>query len=169
MKTDLSDPQVFEAAVRTWSDRIYGLALRMTGDAEAAQEIAQETFARAWTNAASFRGESAVGTWLYRIAANLVFARTAGRGRRADLEEADSVPMRGLGPAALAEARVIGDRIREAVENLPKREREVFILREEAEMGHGEIGKTLGIAEGTSKVHYFRAVRRLRAMLEDLA
>lgn len=169
MKTDLSDPQVFEEAVRTWSDRIFGLALRMTGDAEAAREIAQETFARAWMNAASFRGESAVGTWLYRIAANLVFARTAGRGRRADLEEAATVPMRGPGPAALAEAKVVGDRIRESVARLPKREREVFVLREEAQLGHAQIGKTLGIAEGTSKVHYFRAVRRLRAMLEDLA
>lgn len=162
------DAAAFEGIVREWSGKIYGLAFRMTGDPDASEEIAQETFVRAHAGIHSFRGEASVGTWLYRIAANLCFARSASAGRTVPIEEAAEIRAFSPGPETLTEAREIGARIGAAVAALPDRERAVFVLREFEGRSHAEIAGILGMAENTAKVHYFHAVRALRRRLEDL-
>src|SRR5438445_10896476 len=76
------DQVAFEALYREHVGRVYSLCLRLTSDAAEADELTQDAFVRAWERHASFRGESAFGSWLYRLTVNVVFLhfRAARRG-----------------------------------------------------------------------------------------
>src|SRR5262245_568281 len=78
------DPRAFEQLYRAHVDRVFSLCVRMSGDRVLAEELTQDCFVRAWERLSSFRGESAFGTWLYRLAVNVVLnaRKTAGRARK---------------------------------------------------------------------------------------
>ena len=78
------DARAFERLYRVHVDRVFSLCVRMAGDRALAEELTQDCFVRAWERLSSFRGESAFGTWLYRLAVNVVLnaRKTAGRARK---------------------------------------------------------------------------------------
>src|SRR5256885_16797564 len=76
------DPAAFEALYRAHVGRVYALCLRLTADAARAEEFTQDAFVRAWERLASFRGESAVSSWLYRLTVNVGFLGQRGSRRR---------------------------------------------------------------------------------------
>lgn len=154
---------------------VYSLALRLTGNTAAAEDITQETFLSAWKNLDRFRGESSLKTWLARIAVNKVrsywrwkkmrsWVSLSNRGKNgevAPLEERLPDDPRGR-PEQAALAAELEERVRAAIAALPQRQREVAALRAQG-LGLAEIGGILGVAEGTVKAHWFAA----RAKLED--
>lgn len=146
--------------------------MTLTGDRQDASELVQDTFVRAWEALSTFRGESAFGTWLHRIAVNLLLAEARAARRRAlrvaieaDLSGTDNAPPleRSAVPPADHQTRLD---LAHAIQRLPPGARAVFLLYDVAGYTHAEIAEELGVAEGTCKAHLFRARRLLRGMLD---
>ncbi len=149
-------------------DRVYRLAYRLTGDDDLARDFTQETFIRAFERLASFRGDSALSTWLHSIATSVVLNGLRKlkrfRGREADLETADRVAAgrRSTEPD-------LKERLDRAIDDLPERYRMVFVMHDVEGYTHEEIGVALGVETGTSKAQLSRARAKLRAALADFA
>jgi RNA polymerase sigma-70 factor (ECF subfamily) len=159
------DADAFEAVYREHAGRVYALCLRMSGDAQAAKELVQDVFVRAWEKLDTFRGESAFSSWLHRLAVNVVLMDRRARARRAEdsLEESDEDS--GQVRAALARSPELRMDLEQAIAALPRMARQVLVLFDVEGYSHAEIGTMLGIAEGTSKAHLFRARGLLKEML----
>lgn len=162
-KAQAQDTAAFEALYRLHVDKVYGLCLRMTGNASEAEDCAQDAFIQAWTKLDKFRGESAFGTWMHRVAVNTVLGRMRKSRREQDriraVTEVSSVP------------ESIGDNgglrdVELAINELPSGARHVFVLHAVYGYSHGETGGMLGIAEGTSKAQFHRARRLLSQQLK---
>jgi len=157
------DTRAFERIYRRHVPRVYGLTRRMMGQ-EWADELTQDVFVRAWEKLGTFRGEAAFGTWLYRLAINVVLTRRAWLGtqrRRLDDQEdtLGSVPAR---PAMTD----LGMDFETAMERLPEGAREVFVLHDVEGYKHEEIAGMLGVTSGTTKAQLHRARMMLRRHLE---
>lgn len=156
------DAHAFERLYRHHVARIHSLVRRML-DAEEADEVTQDVFVRAWQKLGTFRGEAAFGTWLHRLAVNVVLARRAELGTRrsrfADGEDAFE---------ALSSRRATPDLtvdFEEAMARLPDGARQVFVLHDVEGYRHEEIAEMLGLATGTSKSQLHRARMALRTHL----
>lgn len=167
------DDAAFAALYDAHAPRVYGLCLRLSGDPSAASDLVQDVFVRVWERLASYRGESAFSTWLHRVAVNTVFE--SGRSsRRRSLRVAIDADLRGMSlgadqqrfdaPARSIDPGLAMD-LEQAIALLPPGARAVFLLHDVEGYAHAEIGAQLGIAEGTSKAHLFRARRLLRGAL----
>ena len=159
-----ADTAAFEALYRLHVDRVYGLCLRMTGSISEAEDCTQEAFIQAWKKLERFRGDSAFGTWLHRIAVNAVLGRKRKSKREQDRIQlaADTSPRR----SAVADTGELRD-LAEAVDSLPEGARHVFVLHAVYGYSHEETGKMLDIAPGTSKAQLHRARRLLAQQLEE--
>lgn len=156
------DAEAFERLYRTHVGRVYSLACRLAGSADA-DELTQDVFVRAWTKLGTFRGESMFGSWLYRLAVNVIYgrlrARTSERRRRVETE----IPLeRARARKDSAEIRLDFD---VAIEQLPDGAREVFVLHDVEGYKHREIAEMVGITAGTSKSQLHRARMLMRAHL----
>lgn len=165
------DGEAFAAIVKQYRNRLFGLAMAMVKNRDAAEDVVQETFVKAYKNINKFRGDSTVYTWLYRITVNT--AHNYLRRRRegtVDLEEvAPILEATDPGPAALAYASEVGAAIEKAVASLPERQREVFLFHYFEQLTHREIARVLGITEGAVKAHYFHAIQKLKTALLPFA
>ncbi len=164
-RAQAGDADAFAEVYRAHRGRVYALCLRMAGDAAHARELVQDVFVRAWERLDGFRGESAFGSWLHRLAVNVVLmdARLARR-RAEDPLETDEGLERPLASRAVPEGLRLD--LEQAIAALPPMARQVLVLYDIEGHAHAEIGALLGIAEGTSKAHLFRARRLLREALE---
>ena len=159
------DETAFRDLYREHAGRIYAVCLRLTGDAAAAEERTQDAFVRAWERLGTFRGESAFGTWLHRLAVNVVLMEQRGRRRRERrVAPASDDPV--FERAAVAPAGAERLDLERAIALLPAGARAVFVLFDVEGYSHEEIAGMCGIAVGTSKAQLFRARRLLRGMLE---
>jgi RNA polymerase sigma-70 factor (ECF subfamily) len=159
-----ADAAAFESLYRLHVDRVYGLCLRMTGNVAEAEDCAQEAFIQAWNKLGRFRGDSAFGTWLHRIAVNAVLGRMRKSKREHDRIQvvADTVKP----PVSEADTGELRD-LAEAIDRLPEGARHVFVLYAVYGYSHEEAGNMLGIAPGTSKAQLHRARRLLAQQLEE--
>jgi RNA polymerase sigma-70 factor (ECF subfamily) len=170
----------FDELVRRNQKRIFRLLMSLLHDEDAADTLTQECFLKAYKKRASFRGESSVDTWLFRIAVNL--ARDHQRNKRqgfwkklfADArEDEDEQPVidtvadrRSTSEVSLL-AREEVEKVWQAVRRLSPNQREVFVLRFAEEMGLDEIAQTLSMEVGTVKSHLSRALTAVRKRLEE--
>lgn len=157
------DAHAFERLYRLHVARIHSLVRRMLGDEEA-DEVTQDVFVRAWEKLATFRGDAAFGTWLHRLAVNVVLARRhrlgTRRARYTDSDEAlDTISARRASPELAMDFEA-------AMRRLPDGAREVFVLHDVEGYRHEEIAAMLGLATGTSKSQLHRARLALRRHLE---
>lgn len=162
------DPLAERAMYDTHVDRVYRLAYRLTGDDELARDVTQETFVRAFDRIATFRGDSALGTWLHRIAISVGLNQMRrvkrDRNRETVLDERNepAVERRTAEPD-------LKERLARAIGQLPVGYRTVFLLHDVEQFTHEEIGAALGIEPGTLKAQLFRARHKLRVALADFA
>jgi RNA polymerase sigma-70 factor (ECF subfamily) len=156
------DAAAFEALYRAQAGRVYALCLRMSGDARDAEELTQDVFVRAWEKLPQFRGESGVGTWLHRLAVNVVLERSRrDRRRLARVDVRSDERLARLGqaaPGASVEERLT---LEEAVAALPPAVRAVFVLHDVEGYKHDEIAKLTGRAAGTLRAQLHRARKLL--------
>jgi RNA polymerase sigma-70 factor (ECF subfamily) len=158
----------FEEVYRAHSGRLYNVAYRMLGNAADAEDLLQEIFLSAHRKLESFRGESALGTWLYRLAVNLCLDYLRSRtGRALQLTDSleDETWLADAGSGRLAEKTVTKMDLERALAQLPEGCRMAFVLHDIEGLEHREIADALGIAEGTSKSQVHKARLRLRALL----
>ena len=160
------DVEAFETLYRTHAARIYALASRMAGSADEGEDLLQEIFLQAFRKLDSFKGDAAIGTWLYRLALNhcldSVRSKQAKMGKITDTLDADT----SFQPSAKRDTPIARIDLERAMARLPPGCREAFVLHDVEGFDHKEVGDMLGIAEGTSKSQVFKARLKLRAMLQ---
>ena len=176
------DVAAFEILVARYRSKVYGLAVRMMQDASDAEEVLQETFLSAWQNLPNFRGESAFGSWLYRICANFCLMRL--RRKKVETTEAESAQL--PGPRFDAEGsllsspsydwsrgteeKALDNELRTAIERatdtLPDEHRTVFLLKDIDGLSYEEIAETLGTTVPAVKSRLHRARLALREAID---
>ncbi len=164
----------FESLMTAYENRVYTLALRSTGSEQDAADITQEVFLRAWKNLDSFRGDSSLSTWLYRVTSNICvdFARKrAAEGGIASIDDAESPaasiadPSRAIQPEQAVENQELREELQYALAQLSDEHRKVVLLRDVAGLSYTEIARTLGLEDGTVKSRLARARNFLRKIL----
>ena len=156
------DQSAFGQLVRRHQRRAYAVARAIVLNHEDAEDAVQEAFLHAYRALDRFRPDQAFGAWLHRIVANAALDLT----RRRKVREADELPETVASPFRdPAESDDLRKRLRDALAELPPRQRAVIVLHDVEGYKHAEIGKMLGIPEGTARsdLHYARA--RLRDSL----
>ena len=149
-------------------ERVFRLAFRLTGEAELARELTQESFVRAFAQLGRFRGESALSTWLHRVTISVVSNAMRKvkrfRARETDLDEAGLISV---------DSRVADPDLREklhrAIDELPEIYRTTFVMHDVEGYTHEEIANVLGVAEGTCKSRLSVARAQLREKLKPFA
>ena len=165
------DPEAFEQLIGPLEQRIWRICWHYTGNREAAEDCGQETMLRIWRNLGNYRGDCALESWVYRIAANccMDYLRKKKRDRSVSVEP---LKEQGFDPAdpspGTEEQAVTGDehrRLREAITLLPEEQREALVLTQLEKIPYEQAAQMLGTSEGTVKSRVNRAKARLREML----
>jgi RNA polymerase sigma-70 factor (ECF subfamily) len=160
------DSGAFEELYKQHAGRLYNLAYRMAGGASDADDLLQDIFLLAYRKLGSFRGESSLATWLYRLAMNhcldVLRSRQSRMGQQTDSLDDDGAGQVASSPPLSAVNRIDLER---AIETLPPACRAAFLLHDVEGFGHQEIGDILGISEGTSKSQVHKARLRIRQYL----
>lgn len=155
--------QVFE----TYQDRVYRLCRHMAGNPQDAEDLTQESFVQAFGAIQSFRGDSAFGTWLFRIAANCCLG--ALRKRRAAFVSLDAdMPLPGgSSPEDQLMRKELARRVEAAIAALPENQRLLFVLGTQLEMPYQQIGQIAGCSEEAVKMRLHRARKQVREALKN--
>ncbi|MCU0620822.1 MAG: sigma-70 family RNA polymerase sigma factor [Gemmatimonadales bacterium] len=156
------DGVAFERLYRRHVTKVHTLARRMVPDADA-EELTQDVFVHAWRKLGSFRGEAAFGTWLHRVAVNLMLEQRAALGTRRQRFADDDSGLATI-PSRRATPEVAMD-MEQAIARLPEGARRVFVLHDVEGFRHEEIAGMLGLNVGTSKSQLHRARMALRGHL----
>jgi RNA polymerase sigma factor (sigma-70 family) len=165
----------FEALVVAYERLVFGLALRVVGNRADAEEVAQDTFERAYHALAGYPAERvaamALRPWLATIARNLARNRLRRPPPARPLEDGDGQPLAVAAPAAaepaqVAERRSDRELLAELLAGLPRGQREAVVLRHVEGLAYAEVAEVLGRPVGTVKTHAHRGVRQLRVELE---
>jgi RNA polymerase sigma-70 factor (ECF subfamily) len=170
------DVGAFELLLRRHRAPLFTFLLRMLGDRQKAEDLAQETFLRIVKGAQAWEQRARFQTWLYTIARNLCvdqsrrdrFRRTDSLDQEGPDDEppmVDSVPGREIDPARGAESARLRPVLQKALMGLPAEQREVFILREQAGVPFKEIAELVGVNENTVKSRMRYALEGLRKAL----
>src|SRR5215510_10268361 len=169
------DSEAFRALVERHSRSVFRLAFRMTGNEQDAEDVVQESFLRAYKQLGRFESRANFGTWLYRIVANCSVDLMRAKQSRQDmsrgesLDEAVELPSGdALGPDRLAQSAEIQARVQDALGALSPLERAAFTLRHHEGRSIDEISRTLGLGTSAAKHSVFRAVKKLRIVLQPL-
>ncbi len=174
-RVQAGETEAFEDLVRSHEKTVYNLALRMTGDPQDAEDMAQEAFLKAYRSLGEFRGESKFSVWLYRIVSNVCLDHLRRQSRRptvsltAEDEEGEQtqwdVPDESLSPERLLEQKLMREAVQKGLNALPEEQRQILLLREIRGLSYEEIGRILDLEPGTVKSRIFRARKRLCAFL----
>jgi RNA polymerase sigma-70 factor (ECF subfamily) len=146
---------------------VYRVALGILRDEDGAEDVAQETFLKAFRGLGGFRGDAAFKTWLLTIAANEAkgVLRKVGRRKELGLDTIGPVPSsEGSADENMERAEDV-HRVRELLEELPEKQKQAVTLRIFEELSFREIGALIGSSEGAARVNYHHGIRRLREML----
>ncbi len=167
--------EAFRSVVDRHSRSILNLAYRMTGDAADAEDLTQESFLQAYARLGEFRLGERFHPWIYTIALNLCRShlrrrKLTGWLRPVVTAESGHPAWEPRGGAPDPEQELLGKeaerRLRDAVEALPPKYREVFVLRQAQGLSYEEIAGLLGLPLGTVEARLFRARRRLLERLQ---
>ena len=162
------DADAFEELYRTHAGRVFGLASRMLGDRDAAQDLLQEVFLLAYRRLDTFR-DAALSTWLHRIAVNRSVDHMRSTGAKmTDASTTLETWHQPHGPGPGSETRAVNSLdLERAIAELPDGYRAAFVLHDVEGLEHREAATALGIAVGTSKSQVHKARLRLRALLSS--
>jgi RNA polymerase sigma-70 factor (ECF subfamily) len=172
------DTQAFATLMDRWQTPIERLGLRMTGDLQRAEDIAQTAFTRVFAHRAEWQAVGKFSTFLWQIALNLCRDELRRIRRRAECSldalndtgdaAAGSLPSEEPTPAARAELSERAEMVRRAVVQLDGQYREIVVLRHYEQLKFREIAEVLGIPEGTVKTRMSEALSRLNLLLKHL-
>ncbi len=161
--------RAFTELVRRYQEKIYWVCRRMLKSHEDADDVVQNVFIKAHHGLMSFNGESEFYTWLYRIATNetINFLRTQNVRRAEPIDDMLQEPAAtDAAPIEELERREEKELIAEAIESLPERQKQVFMMRYYDELSYEEIAEILGTSIGGLKANYFHAFKKIEAYLK---
>src|SRR5262249_26750396 len=160
-------PGAFDLIVERHRRTVYQLCYRFVGNHEDASDLSQDVFLRAFRGLRNFKGQSSLGTWLYRIGVNVCLNRVAAKTpvnepieRHQYVDDRESPSDR-----ILRGERAI--QVRAAITRLPRKQRAALILRMYHDMSHQEIAETLGSSVGAVKANVFHALQNLKKLLAE--
>ena len=162
LRAGAGDTAAFEQLYRQHCGRVHAVCLRLTRDPSLAEDCTQDAFIRAWRALPRFEARSAFGTWLHRIAVNVVLERR--RRPMAPVDFVDALPSDGA-EVALPDTPVEEAELEAAIASLPDGARDALVLCGIHGYTHVEAGAMLGLAAGTCKAQLHRARRLLRERL----
>lgn len=158
--------EAFDVIVGRHQRRVYSLCYRFVGNHEDAADLAQDVFVRAFRGLARYKGDAALGTWLYRVGVNVCLNRVTSKRPAGEpleaLELADDKAESAFDAVARAER---ADVLRRAIRTLPPKQRAAVVLRVYEDLPHDEIARLLGSSVGAVKANFFHAVTKLRRTL----
>jgi RNA polymerase sigma-70 factor (ECF subfamily) len=157
----------FDVIVERHRRNVYQVCFRFVNNHEDASDLAQDAFVRAWRGMKNFKGQSALSTWLYRIAVNVCLNRAALKKPATEaIESAEQFPdlrIEGAQHAMIREERAT--MVRKAIAGLPNKQRATLILRTYHDMSHQQIADVLGSSVGAVKANFFHALANLKKIL----
>jgi RNA polymerase sigma-70 factor (ECF subfamily) len=159
--------EAFDVIVERHRRTVYQVCYRFVSNHEDASDLSQESFVRAWRGLKTFKGQSALSTWLYRIAVNVCLNRVSVKTPPTDpIESTDhfeDTRVEGAQAALLREERAAT--VRKAIASLPKKQRATLILRTYHDLSHQQIADILGSSVGATKANFFHALANLKKLL----
>jgi RNA polymerase sigma-70 factor (ECF subfamily) len=170
------DVSAFESLIRRHERRVFGLLMRMLGNVQEAEDVAQETFLNLHRHGRRFRSQSRFSTFLYRVAVNAALNRRRSLGRRRSRTEAlerrqqagDDLPASPRGPEDAVAGVQIQERVQRAILTLPTHLRLPLVLFDIEGLSYSDVAAVLRVAEGTVKSRIHRARQALRERLRGL-
>lgn len=175
------DREAFAALVERHGGRVRSILLRLTGDVDQADDLAQDTFLRAYRGLDGFRGDARFGTWIVQIALHLArdgLRRTKRHGNVVSLDDLRDQREETADPPSVATwsdpsdavgEHELADRLAAALDELPPKYREVFVLHHEHDLPYDEIARVTGDSVGSLKVRAHRARQMLKEKVFDEA
>lgn len=166
------DREAFDVIVERHRRNVYQLCYRFVGNQDDAADLSQDVFVRAFRGLKNFKGESSLGTWLYRIGVNVCLNRLAVKAPVSESLEpllASSDERIASSGESASDALLRGERerrVRAAIARLPKKQRATLILRVYHELPHEQIAGILGNSVGAVKANFFHAMNNLRKLLQ---
>lgn len=161
-------PGAFDVIVERHRRSVYQLCYRFVGNHEDASDLTQDVFLRAFRGLRTFKGQSALATWLYRIAVNVSLNRVSLKTPiNEPIDKREHVDDRSESPS---DRMLRGERavqVRAAIQRLPRKQRAALILRMYHEMSHQQIADTLGSSVGAVKANVFHALQNLKKLLGE--
>lgn len=156
------EQRAMEALYHQYKRRVFGLCHRIAGASDA-EEVAQDVFVRVFRGLATFRGDAALGTWIYRLAVNAALSHVAKRGRRSEVgdEELERVP---AADDVRRDPR-LSERVEHAMTRLPAGYRAILVLHDIEGLSHEECAAILDCRVGTSKSQLHKARAKMRELL----
>jgi len=158
-QAQIGNRNAFSELIRLHAQGVRNVIYRMCGDAQLAEDAAQETFIRAWQNISSYRPQTSLRNWLYRIAVNAA-TDMLRKEKRILLDDIDNLHLTNEqpGPEAMVSQQERTVLVQKAILSLPDASRAVLVLREYEELSYQEISSTLDIPLGTvmSRLSYAR-------------
>ena len=170
-KAQHGDPEAFEQLITPLEQLIWRICWHYTGNRENAEDCGQETMVRIWRSLENYRGECALESWVYRIAANccMDYLRKKKRDKSVSMEPMQEQGFDPADPSPGTEEQVVAadeqKRLREAITMLPEDQREALIMTQLEKVPYEEAAKLLGVSEGTIKSRVNRAKARLKEIL----
>lgn len=164
------DKKAFTALVERYRDRIVSYAYRMVGNAELAQDVAQEAFVRVYKSAGTFRDDGRFSPWLYKIASNVSLSERSKRAKEAlnvDYDSLEDTRDSGVVVEDQVLAKLTGEQLSTGIAKLTAQHKTVLVMHVYQGLTYVEIGEALGIPTGTVKSRLFYAIRKLRDVIED--
>ena len=159
--------EAFDLIVERHRRTVYQVCYRFVGNHEDASDLSQESFVRAWRGLRTFKGHSALSTWLYRIAVNVCLNRVSLKTLPTDSIEStdhfEDTRVEGAQAALLREERAAT--VRKAIASLPKKQRATLVLRTYHDLSHQQIADILGSSVGATKANFFHALANLKKLL----
>ncbi len=167
------DPETFEQLIGPLEQLVWRVCWHYTGNRETAEDCGQEAMIRIWRNLGSYRGDCALESWVYRIAANccMDWLRKKKRDQSVSMEPLREQGFDPADPAPGTEEQVIArddrTRLREAITQLPEDQREALVMTQLERVPYDEAARLLGVSEGTVKSRVNRAKERLKEILAE--
>lgn len=161
------DREAFDAIVERHRRGVYQVCYRFVNNHDDANDLAQDAFLRAWRGLRNFKGQSALSTWLYRIAVNVCLNRVAARTPATepidDTSQFEDARLESAPHAMMREERAVA--VRKAIASLPEKQRAALIMRTYHDMSHQQIADVLGSSVGAVKANFFHALVNLKKIL----
>ncbi|MBI4564924.1 MAG: sigma-70 family RNA polymerase sigma factor [Planctomycetes bacterium] len=158
------DPRARAELARAHYDGVYSLARKLTRDEDAAREVAQETFARAFGHLDQHDDEHPFASWLFKIATNYIRDLARRRGR---WESSDEEPVVASTPETILQKTEDVARVRRALDTLPAETRAAMILHLQEEMPIRDISFVLDLSENAVRMKIYRGLQKVRALVKE--
>jgi len=156
------DERAMEALYHQYKRRVFGLVYRIVGPSDA-EEVAQDVFVRVFRGLPQFRGDSALGTWIYRLAVNAALSQVARRSRRNEVS--DEALAQVASPSDVRRDPKLAERVEAAMAELPAGYRAILVLHDVEGLSHEECAVILDCRVGTCKSQLHKARGKMRELL----